>query len=334
MSAIAFEDFKTGDSVRFGAYPVTEAEILAFAREFDPQPFHLDAARPGGLIASGWHTCAMLMRMCYDGYLKDSTSAGAPGVDSTEWLKPVRPGMVLSAELLIAGKRVSRSRPELGFVPIVFHVVDQNNELLMRQKASIMFGRRDPKAPIPPDEGAPAAKRDEAAEPSVFDDEAVNRSRFATVYQDVTVGACVKLGSHTFARGKMLAFARKYDPQPFHVDDAAAAKSHFGKLAASGWHTAAAYMRCFIDTRERIRAEAAARGEASSTGRPSPGFTDLRWARPVFVGDVVSFETRVTGKRPSSKPGFGKIFTRARGYQQDGKLVFEQHGVGLAAMRG
>jgi acyl dehydratase len=334
MPALAFEDLKTGETLRFGAYAVTEEEILAFAREFDPQPFHLDPGRPGGLIASGWHTCSMLMRMCFDGYLEGSTSAGAPGIDFVEWLKPVRPGMTLRVEQNILGKRVSRSRPDLGLVPMLFSVLDQNGDVLMRQKASILMGRRDPSAPIPPDEGEPTARREPPPEPPALNDAAQNLTRFATRYEDVAVGARVELGSYEFTRDSMLRFSRKYDPQPFHVDDAAAAKSHFGKLAASGWHTAGAYMRCFIDARERIRLAAAARGAKSSTGRPSPGFTDLRWARPVFVGDILGFETTVVGKRPSSKAGFGKIFTRARGYRGGGELVFEQHGVGLVAMDG
>ena len=147
------------------------------------------------------------------------------------------------------------------------------------------------------------------------------------------VGARVALGSYAFTREDMLQFARLYDPQPFHLGDEAAARSHFGRLPASGWMTAAAYMRCFVDTRDRMRAEARARGEAGASGRPSPGFNDLRWVRPVFAGDVISFETTITGKRPSSMPGHGKLFTRARGHDQHGRLVFEQHGVGLARTR-
>lgn len=332
MPAIAFEDLPVGARLRFGHYKVTQDEILEFAREYDPQPFHVDVNRPGGVIASGWHTCAMLMRMLFDNMLENSTSAGAPGIDSVEWVRPVRPGMVLSVDVAVLGARVLRSRPELGLLAMQFEVVDETGAIVERQRNSVMFGRRDATAPIPPDAGVFAPRADAPPEPPSFEDEANNRTRFATRYNDVVVGARVVLGDYAFTRERLLGFARKYDPQPFHVDDAAAANSHFGRLAASGWHTAAAYMKCFVGTRDRLRAEAAARGEKGASGRPSPGFTNLRWARPVFVDDVISFETTVMDKRPSSKAGFGKILTRARGYDQKVALVFESHGVALAEM--
>jgi acyl dehydratase len=329
-----FEDFTPGRRFNYGAYRVTEDEVIAFAREFDPQRFHLDTSTPGGVIASGWHTCAMNMRMTTDALMGDSTSAGAPGLDEVQWLRPVRSGMVLSVGLDIVGARVSRSRPDLGLVSLVFTIADQTGEPVMRQRNWSMFGRRDANAPFPADESPAPARANEVAEPPTSDDVAVNRTRFATTYEDAVVGARVSLGKYEFKREDMLRFAAAYDPQPFHLDDAAAARSHFGKLAASGWHTAAAYMRCFVDTRDRMRAEALASGEDGSSGRPSPGFNDLRWVRPVFVDDVVSFETTITGKRPSSSAGWGKLFTRARGYEQSGKLVFEQRGTALARMRG
>ena len=332
MPMLCFEDLPRGKRLRYGAYAVTADEIVAYARQFDPQSFHLDAATPGGQIASGWHVCAMNMRMTYDGFMANSSSAGAPGVDEVAWLRPVRPGMILSVELEVMGSRVSRSRPDLGLVSLVFNVVDQTGEPVMRQRNWSMFGRRYPAAPFPTDEAPAPTPRAQTPEPPAHADEATNRTRFASVYEDVVVGARVSLGSYTFHRDDMLRFAA-YDPQPFHMDDAAAARSHFGGLAASGWHTGGAYMRCFVETRDRIRAEALARGEDSSAGRPSPGLTDLRWTRPVFAGDVISFETTITGKRPSSRPSYGKLFTRARGYEQSGKLVFESHGVALAKMR-
>ena len=334
MPSLAFEDLTPGASYRYGAYRVVEDEIIDFARQFDPQSFHVDPATPGGVIASGWHTCAMHMRMMADGFLDGSMALGAPGIDDASWLRPVRPGMVLSAKLDILGSRVSRSRPEIGLVAMVAHVFDQTGEPVMRQRNWTLVGRRDPGAPFPDGEAPAPAPRVVAPEPPVFDDEAVNRTRFSSVYEDVVVGARVALGSRVFTRAEMMKFAAAFDPQPFHLDDDAAARSHFGKLAASGWHTAARYMSCFVETRDRMRAEATARGETGASGRPSPGFFDLTWKRPVFVGDVISYETTTLDKRPSSKPGFGKLTNRARGYNQKGELVFEAHGFGLAAMRG
>ncbi len=332
MPITTFEDLTPGLKRRFGAYRVTQDEIIAFAREYDPQSFHVDPATPGGLIASGWHTCSMTMRMIFDGFMRESTALGAPGIDEVRWLRPVRPGMVLSAEVEVREARVSRSRPEMGLVSVLVTVADETGEPVMTQANWVLFGRRDPAAPF---EATPAPPRPPPApEPPQHADEGVNATRFATYYEDIEIGARADLGRVTFQRDDMLRFARAYDPQPFHLDDAAAARSHFGRLAASGWLTGASWMRRFVEASDRAREAAAARGEALFPALPSPGLNDLRWLRPVHPGDVIAYDTTILGKRPSSRAGFGKLFARARGYNQEGALTFELQAVGLAPMRG
>jgi acyl dehydratase len=147
MERLHFEDFAPGEVAEYGDFAVTEEEIVAFARDFDPQPFHLDAiaAREtlaGGLIASGWHTASLLMRMNCEGFLNRSTSQGGPGVEELAWLKPVRPGDCLRVRRTTLGARVSRSRPTLGLVAFAFEVLNQNGEIVMGQKNSIFFLRR------------------------------------------------------------------------------------------------------------------------------------------------------------------------------------------------
>ena len=149
MDRLYFEDFTPGEVLEFGDAEVTAAEIVEFASEFDPQIFHLDAeaARDtfaGGLIASGWHTASLLMRMMCDGFLNRSASQGGPGVDELEWTKPVRPGDRLRARGAILSARALSSRPTLGVVAFEFEVFNQNAELVMRQKNSIFFLRRSP----------------------------------------------------------------------------------------------------------------------------------------------------------------------------------------------
>jgi acyl dehydratase len=105
-----FEDLAVGDTDSFGSYEVTEAEVVEFAERYDPQPFHTDpeaaAASPfGGLVASGWHTAAMTMRMLVEGALSEMATRGAAGVDELRWRQPVRPGQTLSVEVEVAGKR-------------------------------------------------------------------------------------------------------------------------------------------------------------------------------------------------------------------------------------
>jgi acyl dehydratase len=142
-----FEDFKPGEQLPFGPYEVTRAEIVAFAAEFDPQPFHLDEAAAagtmlGGLAASGWHTCAMFMRMIFDGFISDSACMGSPGVDSLKWMRPVRPGDVLSGRSTVLETRASKSRPDRGFVQFRHEVVNARGEPVLVSENPIMFERR------------------------------------------------------------------------------------------------------------------------------------------------------------------------------------------------
>jgi acyl dehydratase len=152
VSTIRFEDFAAGSVAEIGPYHVTADEIVAFAAEFDPQPMHLgdDGARAAGLdglIASGWHTCAILIRMIVDGFLGDAASMGSPGVDEVKWLKPVRPGDILTARRTVLATRVSNSRPEMGFVTFRFDVMNQSGDVVMVLVSPLMIGRRDPPGP-------------------------------------------------------------------------------------------------------------------------------------------------------------------------------------------
>ena len=332
-----FEDFSVGTEMSFGTYEVTREEIIAYATEFDPQPFHLDeeAAQKSllkGLAASGYHTCAIHMRMVCDGYLKESLGLGAPGIEEIRWLQPVRPGMKLSFSHKILGTRVSRSRPEMGFLHVESHTMDQTGLVVMTQRYVAMFGRRLRDMPERETEGVFPERRALEPEPPQIDP-SQNATRFGPYYDDVIIGARADLGSYHFDEERILRFARAYDPQPFHLSNEAASKTHFGRLAASGWHTAAAYMGLYVRTRETVRAAALARGEEIITNGPSPGLRDLRWIKPVLVGDTVTYETTVTGKRAHLRPGWGIITSRATGTNQHGVRVYQASGAVLLPMR-
>ncbi|HTN64728.1 MAG TPA: MaoC family dehydratase [Burkholderiaceae bacterium] len=146
-----FEDFKVGDSVEIGSRTVTEEEIIAFATQFDPQPFHVDpdaAAQSifGGIIASGWHTCSMMMRLMVDGFLNNSSSMGSPGVDQLRWLKPVRAGDTLRLSLVTLEATPSSSKPDRGVVVTEWRATNQHGELVLTIKGLGMFGRRPAKS--------------------------------------------------------------------------------------------------------------------------------------------------------------------------------------------
>jgi acyl dehydratase len=142
-----FEDFHEGQTIDVGTRTVTEEEILDFATKFDPQPFHVnkEAAEKsiyGSIIASGWHTCSMMMRMMVDGFLRDVASMGSPGVDEVRWIKPVRPGDTLKVSTTILEVRPSTSKPDRGIVKTEWHAVNQHGELVVTVKGMGLYGRR------------------------------------------------------------------------------------------------------------------------------------------------------------------------------------------------
>jgi acyl dehydratase len=152
--------------------------------------------------------------------------------------------------------------------------------------------------------------------------------------EEVEMGREETLGSYQFTRDAIIAFAKRFDPQPFHLDDEAARHSHFGALCASGWHTAAAWMKCYVAFNDNHRRERMARGEPVPEIGPSPGFENLRWLKPVYPGDVIAYRCRMTDKRPlKSRPGWGLLVTANSGIDQKGKCVLSFEGRVLVQMR-
>lgn len=143
----AFEDFTEGRSIDLGVKDVTAEEIVEFAGEFDPQPMHLDEAAGkasilGGLSASGWHTCAIYMRLLCDAFLLDSTSQGAPGIDRIKWRKPVLAGDRLNGRATVLSRRESRSRPSIGLVAFRSELFNQHGETVFELENTVMFLKR------------------------------------------------------------------------------------------------------------------------------------------------------------------------------------------------
>lgn len=127
------EDFTTGQVIEAGSRTVGEAEILDFARQFDPQPFHIDRQAAvhsifGGLVASGWHTCGLVMRQIVDHVLAPEASLGSPGVDEVRWPNPVRPGDTLTVSVAVLETRPSRSKPDRGIVRMRWQADNQHGQ--------------------------------------------------------------------------------------------------------------------------------------------------------------------------------------------------------------
>jgi acyl dehydratase len=142
-----FEDFEVGSRRELGSYLVTEEEILAFARQYDPQPFHIDkeaAAKSiyGGLISSGWMSCSIMMRLLVLSTTGKSASMGSPGVDEIRWLNPVCAGDTLTVVLNVHDTRPSQSKPDRGVVHTQWEATNQRGELVCTVKGMGMYGRR------------------------------------------------------------------------------------------------------------------------------------------------------------------------------------------------
>jgi len=153
-------------------------------------------------------------------------------------------------------------------------------------------------------------------------------------FEDMRVGERTELGSHTFTADEIKTFARRYDPQRFHLDEVAAAQSHFGALCASGWHTTAVYMRRFVDAERREAARLRAAGETPAKDGPSPGIRELQWVRPVYAGDTISFAREVKELRETTgRPGWGLMVALNTGTNQNGELVLSFVGAKFAEKR-
>jgi acyl dehydratase len=147
MSTIHLDDFAPGQVHHLGRRTLGRDEIVAFARDWDPQAFHLDEQAAagsiyGGLIASGWHTVCVFMRLFADGLLNHSAAMGSPGIDELRWLKPVRPGDTLEARLEVLEVRPSRSKPDRGIVRLRSVMINQHEQEVLSFIGNVMFGRR------------------------------------------------------------------------------------------------------------------------------------------------------------------------------------------------
>ncbi|WP_398476866.1 MaoC family dehydratase [Tardiphaga sp.] len=144
---LTFEDFQPGHFGSFGPRLISRDEIIAYAKEYDPQPMHLDeeaakASMLKGLAGSGWHMCSLMMRMIYDGFLHDTTSLGSPGVTEMKWLMPFRPGDELTLDVEVLEARASQSRPSMGVVTFRCSTRNAKGQTVSDMTVPIMIGRR------------------------------------------------------------------------------------------------------------------------------------------------------------------------------------------------
>jgi acyl dehydratase len=331
---VHFEDLEIGRVVPFGRISVTKEDIVTFARAYDPQLMHLDeeaakASFVGQLCASGFHSCAIFMRMLVDGLLRDRwATLGAPGIDESKWLKPLLPNQELSGRVVCTEKRLLGSRPEAGVATLTYEMLNQAGDVIMVWAGKMFFKVRNP-GPKSESRGGSRTKLE-----SLFDASGPEPDPTRNFYEDRHVGEIYELGSHTFTKDEIIAFAEKFDPQPFHLDEEAGRKSFLGGFCASGWHTAAIWISHFVAYRQRIEQQIRDSGNPVARYGPSPGFRNLMWIKPVFPGDTITFRGRTAAKIDlKSRPDRGLLQTDSQGRNQRGEVVFNIRGQILAERR-
>jgi acyl dehydratase len=330
------EDMAAGRTFAHGTRSVSRADIIAFATAFDPQPLHLDeetakASIVGGLCASGFHTCAVMMRLLCDGFLLRSTSLGSPGLDEVKWLKPLRPGDTVSVAIHVLETRNLQSRPDVGISKMQFELINQHGDVILSALTNQMMRRREPG---PATSAVEKSKAPPVRVATLWDETASTSMPDGNAFEDVVVGDVRDLGGHTFGRDEIVAFARDFDPQPFHLDEEAGRRSLFGGLAASGWHTAAIFIRHVVKARQAHEAALRAAGRPIAVWGPSPGFRNLAWIKPVLKGDRIDFRNKVIEKRElRSRPDRGLVVSQAEGRNQKGEIVYRFTGQMFAARR-
>lgn len=327
-----FEDFVEGQTIDCGTRTLSRDEIVAFAEEFDPQPFHLDetAAKDsllGGLAASGWHTCATMMRMMCDAYLLETASEGGPGVDEVRWRGPVSPDTPLSLSATVLATRASKSKPAIGIVSFEY-VLTAADTVVCTQRSAGMIRRR---GAAPEDVAALRGSGAIAVDPSPDAEAATFRDAVAPDAEPEWLDPStppfrrpIALGEEHLDADRIMTFARAYDPQPMHTDPAAAAQSLFGGLCASGWHTGALWMRRHVASRFQALAalpEVRRQRILAALG-PSPGFHELQWRRPVFAGDTLRFYyTPMERRALNSRPGWSVLTSENTALNQHDQIV-------------
>lgn len=303
-----FEDFPVGKSFDFGHYEVSEAEITSFGKAFDPPaPHNGPLTLQGGAeaTASPWQVCAILMRLNYDGWMIRAAARGAPGVDEVRWLQPVRAGLVLSGRACVLNARISHSKPDIGFVQFRYETIADHIGPVMVQTNYVMLARRVTNS-------SPVFVRAERKDPELAAPPLATTNEIPEHWTENAVGKSIEIGATEFNAGSIVEFARAYDPQPFHVDETAAKNGPFGALAASGWHTASSWMRAFVVACRKKHA-----GPEKLIS-----ISDLRWLRPVCVGDRIAWYFMPIAISASETGGM-IVTSRNSGTNQNGVKVYE-----------
>lgn len=292
---IYWDDFPVGQALRLGAFTVPEADAAVF-----DGAFHDPGRRPGAPLST-MALCGCQMRLMADSHLARAAGLGSPGLDAVQTLGSAQPGERLEAFMTPRMARPLGSRPGVGLLSIDYDVKNSDGLTLSRWHSKQFMRIADP---------ASAQPRGAAAELAIPAIEVTSAPQPA-----------ISIGAHQFDHDQILAFARDFDPQPFHLDDEKARDSLFGALCASGWQTCAVFLRLF---RDRLRQAASL---SAYPNAPSASLSDfsqlvaLKWLKPVFVDDVITFTAVEIGTADIGSPSPASVFD-CTGTNGNGEAVF------------
>lgn len=321
MAHLTFEDFPTGKVFPEEVVKVNRDEMVAFAQRFDPQPFHIREdfeknASSQHLIASGWFTLSLLVRIYALKYFFNSSIYGGLGMSELRWMAPVYPGDSLTIRVRILEARLAQSKPGFGIITLQAEIRNQKEEQVFSNESSVLMACRDVKI---------ESKRRFFPNDPDWKEPVCDKILPATYIDDVPIGKKFIIGVHKFSEEDIVDYAKLYDPQPFHIDREAAKNTFFGGLCSSGILTAALWTTFSVRYNQEAMEKAAKMGlNPPPRFGVSPGFKNLNWYYPVFVGDTLVYKTEILAKRHSkSIPGWGLLTLKASAENQHGQKVID-----------
>lgn len=312
-----WEDIEDGETLPLGNATMSREEIVAFASEFDPQPFHLDdeAARGtllGGQAASGWHTCVVVMDLVEKAMHEHALALQAPGAEEIRWRKPVRPDDILTGHVVLSSKSKCACSSSSGSCSAAIEVFNQCAELVVSWRMDCIIPRREPATSATP-QACPLRSERPARVHRVNGDQAI---RF---FDDVAPGDEIALGAYAFTPDCIGSFRARYGA-------ALSGRIGFATDVCTGfahdWHVVSAWMHCIVRyyrlQSEQLRRE----GKPVPLLGPAAGVKHLRWHAPVRAGEVISFTTWAERKLDIASHGdWGLLIAGAEGVNANGEIV-------------
>lgn len=317
MLQLYWEDIDCGETVPFGTATMTRDEIVAFATEFDPQPFHLDdeAARDTilkGQSASGWHTCAIVHRLMADALAERALPLQLSGAEDIRWRKPVRPGDTLSGRLVISAKSACACDERSGACHAIVDVTNQSSDVVATWRTDCIVPRRNPSSGYGACAGRPCGGRIARAS-------RVRADHGIKFFDDVGIGDDIDLGCYAFTEERVGAFLERYGSVgqfPSH-DHGFASDQRIGQ-----WHIVSAWMHCIVRYYRQHAERLRRRCESVPLLGPAAGVKHLRWHAPVRVGELISFSTWAERKiEISTRDSWGLLVAGAEGVNAAGTKV-------------